>query len=177
VCKSDGAPQSRVRRYARKVIYALGFVLLIVVIAVVLLRGDKTPPSDETPQIDPPGPPRPPRPQRPRPAPVAPRSALVFARGLVLSADATSQSVQWNGQSCEQRDTMLDVEIPGQEPYVVRATLRFQRGLVRVAPGDALDLNIDPNDPSRIVVLGPGGFTGPWLRTAQSFAQPGRRWS
>ena len=152
-------------------IYVAGFVVLIIVLVVVLVRGDKTPPSDEPTQIEPPlDRPRPPRPQRVR---RAPREALVFARGLVLSASSTSRSVKWNGQICEQRDATLDVEIPGREPYVVRMTIRFPLGLARVAPGAALDLKVDPDDTSRTVVLGPGGFTGPWLRTSQALARQG----
>jgi hypothetical protein len=148
-------------------IYVVGFVVLIVVIAVVLLRGDKTTPDDTPTQIDPPspGPLRKPHPPRQHAAPPA---ALVFARGLVLSADSTSRSVRWKGRICEQRGAVLDVEIPGREPYVMKTTIRSPIGLVRLAPGVALDLNVDPADPNRTVVLGPGGFTGPWLRAAQS---------
>jgi hypothetical protein len=47
----------------------------------------------------------------------------------------------------------------------VNVNLLIPRGLVRAIPGDALDLRVDPSNPQSIAVLGPGGFTGPWLRT------------
>jgi len=142
----------------------IGFILVTLVVLFFMLRGDRSVPDDPTSNL-------PPR----APAPAPRRSVAVFARGLVLSANASSRGVRQSGQSYELRRAVVDVEIPGREPYVVEVTLRFPRGLVRAAPGDALDLSVDSGDPRSMVVLGPGGFTGPWLRTAQSFVAAAAR--
>jgi hypothetical protein len=153
----------------------LGFVVIVVVIAVFLLRGDRSPRDDGPTEILPPrawaGQPKV---QRAR---VQRASAPVLGRGLILSAEATSRAMRMQGQGYEVRRAVLDVEIPGCEPYVVEVMLRYPRGLVRAVPGDTLDVRVDSNDPRNVVVLGPGGFTGPWLRAAQSFAQRPQRWS
>ena len=94
----------------------------------------------------------------------------VYARGLILSANAYSTGVSFGGRRFEKRSVVLDVEVPGQQPYVINVDLLIPRGLVRAVPGDALDLRVDPSNPTNIAVLGPGGFTGPWLRTLGYYA-------
>jgi hypothetical protein len=88
----------------------------------------------------------------------------VPARGLVLTCSPYSTSVTINGRRFEKRTMTLDVEIPGRPPYQSSGDFLIPRGLVEAIPGASLDLTVDPSNPDKIVVLGPGGFTGPWLR-------------
>ena len=85
------------------------------------------------------------------------------ARGLVLASSVVSVGVTVNGRRFEQRAMTLDVEIWGRAPYVVQGSFLVPRGLVEAMPGSSLELAVDPADGSKIAVLGPGGFTGPWL--------------
>ncbi|HEY8072798.1 MAG TPA: hypothetical protein VIF62_01780 [Labilithrix sp.] len=86
------------------------------------------------------------------------------ARGLVLSCSQYAIGVTLSQRRFEKRTMTIDVEIPGREPYVATGDFLVPRGLLEVVPGASLDLSVDARDPNRIVVLGPGGFTGPWLR-------------
>jgi hypothetical protein len=84
-------------------------------------------------------------------------------RGLVLASSVISVGTRVNGQRFEQRAMTIEVEVAGRAPYVIQGTFLMPRGLVDAIPGSSLDLAVDPSSPSTIVVLGPGGFTGPWL--------------
>jgi hypothetical protein len=88
------------------------------------------------------------------------------ARGLVLACDRTSLGVSANGRRFEKWTMTLDIEVPGREPYVSTGNFLAPRGLVQTAPGSALDLAVHPSKKNLVAVLGPGGFTGPWLSTA-----------
>lgn len=85
------------------------------------------------------------------------------ARGLVLTCNRVSSGVTVNGRRFEQRSMTLDVEIPGRPPFVATGTFLVPRGIVEALPGSSLELVVHPTDMTRITVLGPGGFTGPWL--------------
>jgi len=89
--------------------------------------------------------------------------AGIPARGLVLQSTILATNTRVNGQRFEQRAMTLDVEIPGQRPYVCQGTFLIPRLLVEAIPGASLDLSVDPSNAQNIVVVGPGGFTGPWL--------------
>ena len=86
------------------------------------------------------------------------------ARGLVLSSPQMSTGVTLMGRRFERRTMTIDVEIPGRAPYVTSGVFMIPRGLVEAIPGSSLELAVHPTKPAQIVVLGPGGFTGPWLR-------------
>jgi hypothetical protein len=88
----------------------------------------------------------------------------VSARGLVLAASQLSAATRVGGRRFEARQMTIEVEVPGQPPYVTRGVFRLPRGIVEGIPGSSLELSVDPSDQSRIVILGPGGFTGPWLQ-------------
>jgi hypothetical protein len=85
------------------------------------------------------------------------------ARGLVLSSNQMSFGVTLSGRRFERRTMMLDVEIPGRPPFLVNGTFLVPRGIVEATPGSSLELAVHPRNQNRIAVLGPGGFTGPWL--------------
>ena len=86
------------------------------------------------------------------------------ARGLVLACSQLGTGVTINGRRFEKRSMTLDIEIPGREPYVRSGDFLVPRGLVETIPGASLDLAVDARDPSQVLVLGPGGFSGPWIR-------------
>jgi len=88
----------------------------------------------------------------------------IRAYGLVLACQQISTGIRVGQRRFERRAMTLDVEIPGQAPYVVQGTFLVPRGLVEVIPGAALDLAVDPRNRNQIAILGPGGFTGPWIR-------------
>jgi hypothetical protein len=91
------------------------------------------------------------------------------ARGLVLACDRVSLAGVTVGTRRFERWSMtLDIELPGREPYVSTGAFLVPRGLVETVPGAALDLAVHPSKQNLVAVLGPGGFTGPWLRTGPS---------
>ena len=104
----------------------------------------------------------------------------VLARGLVLSASPfVSGERTQNGQRYELRDLLLDVEVQGQAPYEVSVTPLIPR-ICEARPGAALDLSLDPRNPSDVVVIGPAGasawiWRGP-LAHAVACRRPDRRW-
>jgi hypothetical protein len=84
-------------------------------------------------------------------------------RGLVLTSSVIAVGTTINGRRFEQRTMTLDIEIWGRPPYVIQGNFMVPRGLVEAMPGSSLDVSVDPNDASKIAILGPGGFSGPWL--------------
>jgi hypothetical protein len=84
-------------------------------------------------------------------------------RGLVLSSAMMATGTTINGRRFEQRQMTLDVEVYGRAPYVIQGIFTVPRGLVEAIPGSSLELAVDPSNPNQVAILGPGGFTGPWL--------------
>jgi hypothetical protein len=84
-------------------------------------------------------------------------------RGLVLASSQMATNTRIGMQRFEQRPMTLEVEVQGRAPYVIQGTFLIPRGLVDAIPGASLEVAVDPSNPSSVVVLGPGGFTGPWL--------------
>ncbi|HEX3343855.1 MAG TPA: hypothetical protein VHS09_04745, partial [Polyangiaceae bacterium] len=85
------------------------------------------------------------------------------ARGLVLTCNQLSFGVTLGGRRFERRTMTLDVEIPGRAPFIINGTFLVPRGIVEATPGSSLELAVHPTKAGQIAVLGPGGFTGPWL--------------
>jgi hypothetical protein len=88
----------------------------------------------------------------------------IRGRALVLAASQVSFGSTINGRRFERRTMTLDVEAPNRAPYVVAGDFLVPRGLIDPIPGASLDVAIDPGNPNNIAVLGPGGFSGPWIR-------------
>ncbi|MEP7049286.1 MAG: hypothetical protein ABJB12_02995 [Pseudomonadota bacterium] len=87
------------------------------------------------------------------------------ARGLVLACDRVSLGRTINGRRFEQFTMTLDVELyAGGEPYVCSGAYLVPRGQVEPVPGASLELMVDPKNKNQLLVIGPGGFSGPWLR-------------
>jgi hypothetical protein len=89
----------------------------------------------------------------------------VRAHGLVLSCSQLSRGGStMRGRRFEKRTMTLDIEIPGSEPYVITGDFLIPRGVVEAVPGASLDLAVHRSNKNQIAVLGPGGFSGPWIR-------------
>jgi hypothetical protein len=92
------------------------------------------------------------------------RQGGVPGRGLVLASSVISTGVTVGMRRFEQRQMTIEVEVYGQQPYVIQGTFMVPRGLVDAIPGSSLELAVDSGNPNQIAILGPGGFTGPWLQ-------------
>ncbi len=88
----------------------------------------------------------------------------VRGRALVLSSSFLTTSTTINGVRYEQRQMTLDIDIAGRAPYVTSGLFSIPRGMVEPVPGASLDVAVDPSDQNLLSVLGPGGFSGPWIR-------------
>ena len=95
---------------------------------------------------------------------VATRNALQ-GRGLVLASSNTAKSITRNGRRFDRRAMTLEVELPGMAPYVVQGSFLVPRGQVDAIPGASLEVVVDTRSANHVTILGPGGFTGPWLKT------------
>lgn len=95
--------------------------------------------------------------------PIAARPSSLQGRGLVLASSNAATGVTRNGRRFDLRTMTLEVEVPGMAPYVVQGSFLVPRGQVEAIPGASLELVVDGRSASDITVLGPGGFTGPWL--------------
>jgi hypothetical protein len=87
----------------------------------------------------------------------------VRGRALVLASTNIAVGFRINMRRFERRTMTLEVEIPGREPFIAQGTYPVPRGLVEPIPGSSLEVAVDPRGSGQIAVLGPGGFTGPWL--------------
>ena len=87
----------------------------------------------------------------------------VRGRALVLTSSSTATNMRLGTRRFERRAMTLDVEVPGRAPFVVQGIYLVPRGLVEPIPGSSLEVALDPRGGSQIAILGPGGFTGPWL--------------
>lgn len=87
----------------------------------------------------------------------------VRGRALVLASSNIAVGFRIGMRRFERRTMTLEVEIPGREPFIAQGTYPVPRGLVEPIPGSSLDVAIDARGTGQLAVLGPGGFTGPWL--------------
>jgi hypothetical protein len=87
----------------------------------------------------------------------------VPARGILLQVASTSLGTAGTmTQRYQRRQVTIDVEVPGRPPVEVRAIPFIPMNLVRdVVPGATVELRVDPRDPSKLAIVGPGvGFFG-----------------
>jgi hypothetical protein len=87
------------------------------------------------------------------------------ARALVLESSRLSNGVTRGGRRYESHTMKLDIEIPGKPSFVTSGVFLVPRGVVDAVPGSSLEVSVNPKKPSNLVVLGPGGFTGSWIRS------------
>jgi hypothetical protein len=83
------------------------------------------------------------------------------ARGILLQVDSAGVPVEGLlTTGIQRRGVTIDVEIPGQPPYVISASIFIPRNLARdVLPGATVELRVHPRQRSNIAVIGPGtGF-------------------
>jgi hypothetical protein len=90
------------------------------------------------------------------------------ARGILLQVSSTGTMTGAVGRRFEIRQVYIDVEITGQQPYETNANAIIPINLVRdVLPGATVELRVDPNDRTKMAIVGPGtGFVQQALRTA-----------
>lgn len=89
-------------------------------------------------------------------------------RGILLSVSRTSLGTVGTGLSRYQlRAVTIDVEVAGRRPYEVSVTALIPMNLVRdVLPGATVELRVDPKDPTKLAIVGPGvGFNAASLLT------------
>ncbi len=86
-------------------------------------------------------------------------------RGLILSSSQNATNTRVGMQRFEQRQMTMEIEVQGVAPYVIQGTFLIPRGMVEAIPGSSLEIAVDRSNPSAVIVLGPGGFTGPWLNS------------
>jgi hypothetical protein len=87
----------------------------------------------------------------------------VRGRALVLASTNIAVGFRIGMRRFERRAMTLEVEVPGREPFIAQGTYPVPRGLVEPIPGSSLEVAVDARGTGQIAVLGPGGFTGPWL--------------
>ena len=90
------------------------------------------------------------------------------ARGILLQVSSTGTKIGSVARRFELRSVTIDVEIPGKAPYEISATPVIPINLVRdVLPGATVELRVDPKNPSKMAIIGPGtGFVQQALRTS-----------
>jgi hypothetical protein len=95
-------------------------------------------------------------------------SSGIPARGILLQVASTGMKVGSVSRRFELRQVYIDVEIPGKPPYETSARVVIPLNLVRdVLPGATVELRVDPKNPSKIAIIGPGtGFVQQAVRTA-----------
>lgn len=96
------------------------------------------------------------------------------ARGILLSVTSYSNRVQ--GSTTQRRfvsrSVTIDVEVPGQAPYEVTTNLIIPSNLDRdILPGATVELRVDPRNPSRMAIVGPGAGFSPIVLGAAQFDQ------
>jgi hypothetical protein len=92
----------------------------------------------------------------------------VSGRGILLSVSSTSMgSVGVGLYKLQQRAVTIDIEVPGQAPYVATVTALIPLNLVGdVLPGATVEIRVDPSNPNNVAIIGPGvGFNANSLMT------------
>lgn len=89
------------------------------------------------------------------------------ARGILLQVAAQGTKAGTAARRFEMRQVQIDVEIAGRPPYETNANVAIPINLVRdVLPGATVELRVDPNNTTRIAIVGPGtGLVQQALRT------------
>lgn len=80
------------------------------------------------------------------------------ARGILLSVNSTATAAPSSiTNRLERRTVDLDVELPGQAPYVVTCAVLMPVNLRSVVlPGATVELRVDPKKRDVIAIVGPG---------------------
>jgi hypothetical protein len=90
-------------------------------------------------------------------------SGGVRGRALVLASMQMSWGVTLGMRRFTRRQMTLEIELPGQAPYDITDQFLVPRGIVEPIPGSSLEVAVGGPSGSQVAILGPGGFTGPWL--------------
>ena len=90
------------------------------------------------------------------------------ARGILLQVAQTASGLGGPALRRFQRRTVyIDIEVPGRAPYEVSASAWIPMNCVRdVLPGATVELRVDPKDPKKFVIIGPGVAFAPQIGVA-----------
>jgi hypothetical protein len=82
------------------------------------------------------------------------------ARGILLQVAPNAARQRSGFRRFESRWVHVDVELPGQPPYEIAATVTYPANLSRdILPGVTVELRVDPGNPRAVAIVGPGvGF-------------------
>jgi hypothetical protein len=96
------------------------------------------------------------------------------ARGILLQVSSLATRVPNSTPRVERRQVTIDVEVPGQAPYVVSAQVLVLANLRNdVMPGATVELRVDPKNKKNIAIVGPGsGFAVTGLVTQPPQGKP-----
>lgn len=85
----------------------------------------------------------------------------VHARGIPLSVALRGTRIGTVNKRYQVRQVTIDIEIPGEAPYVMTGVAIIPMNLVRdVLPGATLEIAVDKTKPDRVAIVGPGaGFS------------------
>ena len=96
------------------------------------------------------------------------------ARGILLWVAPRGTPSGTAARRFHLRQVKIDIEIPGQRPYVVDTMATIPMNLVRdVLPGATLEVRVDPSDPTKVTIVGPGAGFSPMALLAQVSTPPG----
>jgi hypothetical protein len=92
------------------------------------------------------------------------------ARGILLQVAQTASGLGGPiGRRFQRRSVRIDIEIPGRNPYELSSFAWIPMNCVRdVLPGATVELRVDPQNPQKFVIIGPGvGFAPPIVPSSQ----------
>lgn len=96
------------------------------------------------------------------------------ARGILLWVAPRGTPSGTAARRFHLRQVKIDIEIPGQAPYVVDTIATIPMNLVRdVLPGATLEIRVSSNDPSSVTIVGPGAGFSPMALLAAVSTPPG----
>ena len=81
----------------------------------------------------------------------------VPARGILLQVSNTGIKSGSVMRRFDSRSVLIDVEMPGRPPFELQASPIIPTNLVRdVLPGATVELRVDPKNPRKMAIVGPG---------------------
>jgi hypothetical protein len=96
------------------------------------------------------------------------------ARGILLWVAPRGTPSGTAARRFQLRQVKIDIEIPGQPPYVIDTMATIPMNLVRdVLPGATMEVRVDRSDPTSVTIVGPGAGFSPMALLAAVSTPPG----
>ena len=96
------------------------------------------------------------------------------ARGILLWVAPRGTPSGTAARRFQMRQVKIDVEIPGQAPYVIDTLATIPMNLVRdVLPGATMEIRVDQTDRTQVTIVGPGAGFSPMALLAAVSTPPG----